>query len=137
MRLMNQVFVALALALMLTLALPVSTAAAPAQSGWCSQWHTVGWGENLFRISLRYGTTVGRIQALNGIVNPHYVQYGQTVCVRGTHPPVRRGFWYTVRRGDTLYSIARRYGVSVWTLASINNLVNPNRIFAGQALWIP
>ena len=44
---------------------------------------------------------------------------------------------YVVKRGDTLYSIARRYGVSVWKLASHNNIRNPNRIYVGQVICIP
>ena len=44
---------------------------------------------------------------------------------------------YTVRRGDTLYSIARRYRISALTLMRINQLSNPNRIYIGQRLLIP
>jgi LysM repeat protein len=44
---------------------------------------------------------------------------------------------YVVKRGDTLYSIARRYGVSMWKLASYNHIRNPNRIYVGQVLYIP
>ncbi|HIC90109.1 MAG TPA: LysM peptidoglycan-binding domain-containing protein [Anaerolineae bacterium] len=47
------------------------------------------------------------------------------------------GFWYTVRYGDTLYAIALRFGVSVWTLARVNHIWNINRIYAGQRLFIP
>jgi LysM repeat protein len=36
-----------------------------------------------------------------------------------------------------LFSIGRRYGVSPWAIASANGLANPNRIYAGQSLWIP
>jgi LysM repeat protein len=42
-----------------------------------------------------------------------------------------------VRWGETLTSIARRYGTTVWTLAQINNLPNPNVIYAGQRLRLP
>jgi len=43
---------------------------------------------------------------------------------------------YIVHRGDTLSSIAWRYGVSVWQLASWNNIRNINCIYAGQRLVI-
>lgn len=44
---------------------------------------------------------------------------------------------YTVEKGDTLYSISRKYGVSVAELSKVNNLKNDNVIFAGQKLSIP
>lgn len=44
---------------------------------------------------------------------------------------------YTVSRGDTLYGIARKFGVSVKDIIDINQLVNTNRLMIGQALIIP
>jgi LysM repeat protein len=44
---------------------------------------------------------------------------------------------HVVQRGETLYSIARRYGVDVWSIARANAIVNPNRIYVGQRLTIP
>ena len=44
--------------------------------------------------------------------------------------------YYRVHRGDTLYSIGRRNGVSVWQLASWNHIRNVNCIYAGQVLVI-
>lgn len=44
---------------------------------------------------------------------------------------------YVVRRGDTLYSVARRYGTTVNALRQANSLPNPNRIYVGQRLVIP
>ncbi|MBN1954731.1 MAG: LysM peptidoglycan-binding domain-containing protein [Anaerolineae bacterium] len=44
---------------------------------------------------------------------------------------------YTVVAGDTLYSIARRFNVSVAAIQEANGLANPNSIQAGQVLIIP
>ena len=44
---------------------------------------------------------------------------------------------HMVRPGETLFSIGRRYGVNPWYIASANHLYNPNRIYAGQCLYIP
>ena len=44
---------------------------------------------------------------------------------------------YTVEKGDTLYSISRKYGVSVAELSRANKLKDDNFIFAGQKLSIP
>ena len=46
-------------------------------------------------------------------------------------------FLYLVRRGDTLSSLARRFGTTVSAIAAANGLVNPNLIFAGRFLLIP
>lgn len=47
------------------------------------------------------------------------------------------GTVYTVQRGDTLYSIARKFGVTPQDLQSLNAITTPDRIFAGQRLSIP
>jgi LysM repeat protein len=47
------------------------------------------------------------------------------------------GSTYIVQRGDTLYRIATRCGVTLDALASRNNILNRNRIFTGQRLIIP
>lgn len=45
--------------------------------------------------------------------------------------------YHMVRVGETLSSIGRSYGVSAWAIASANHLRNPNKIYAGQWLYIP
>lgn len=44
---------------------------------------------------------------------------------------------HVVQRGETLFSIARQYGVSVDAIVQANNITNPNRIHAGTPLLIP
>ncbi|GMK43494.1 2',3'-cyclic-nucleotide 2'-phosphodiesterase [Paenibacillus glycanilyticus] len=44
---------------------------------------------------------------------------------------------YTVKKGDTLWEIARKYGTTWQQLAKYNKLKNPNRIYVGQKLLIP
>ncbi len=46
-------------------------------------------------------------------------------------------FPHTVATGETLYSIARRYNVTVFEISNRNNITNPNLIFSGQILQIP
>ncbi len=76
--------------LVLALALPLAALAAPApapsaQSCGPGVVHTVQWGENVFRISLRYGTTVGAITVANGLANPNVVYAGQTLLIPCPH----------------------------------------------------
>jgi len=44
---------------------------------------------------------------------------------------------YVVQAGDTIYSIARQFGITPDAIIAANNLVNPNRIDVGQTLIIP
>ncbi len=44
---------------------------------------------------------------------------------------------YVVQRGDTLYSLARRFGTTVDALMRFNNITNSNQIYIGQRLRVP
>ena len=52
-------------------------------------------------------------------------------------PAVYGDTWHRVVWGQTLSSIGRYYNVSPWAIASANGIANPNRIYAGQWLYIP
>ena len=55
-------------------------------------------------------------------------------------PQIRSpGKWiyHRVRRGETLSQIAAYYGVDVYELAILNRILNPDKIFPGQVLYIP
>jgi LysM repeat protein len=67
----------------------VMVADVEAQTGGCSTTHIVQRGENLYRIALRYQTTVADLQARNNIGNPNRIYAGQRLCVAGGFvPPV-------------------------------------------------
>ena len=44
---------------------------------------------------------------------------------------------YTVKAGDTLFDIAKAYGIPLEELAKTNRISNPNRIFVNEVLQIP
>jgi LysM repeat protein len=120
-------------------AVPTAPAAAPTAvpptSG--TIYHTVQAGENLYRIAQRYGTTVEAIMAANGITDARSLKVGQVLLI-----PVGGGGTtgtgaYVVQPGDTLYSIAKRFGTTVETLAALNGLAPPYTIKVGQTLVIP
>jgi LysM repeat protein len=103
--------------------------------------HVVQPGQNLFRIALRYRTTINAIARLNGITNTRLIRVGQRLrvrtCLRGQsdHAPAAMGAAYTVRPDDTLSRIALRHGVSVAQIMTVNGLRAPF-IVAGQILII-
>jgi LysM repeat protein len=137
---------------------PVAVQAAPSAEGTAQSQtvHVVQPGENLFRISLRYGTTVDAIMAANGLTSPDMVYVGQSLRIPGEGAPASSnsssstnspssntvgtlpaGGTHTVGWGDTLTNIARRYGVSVDALVRANQLSSPHTIYRGQQLLIP
>lgn len=60
-----------------------------------------------------------------------------TTSVGYAAPPAYGPAYHRVSRGETLFSIGRRYGVNPYAIARANHLPNPNRIYAGQVLRIP
>ena len=122
--------------LVLALLLPLGAQTVSASS--TSLIHVVRPGENLYRIALRYGTTVRAIAAANHISNPSLIYVGQRLVIpTGGATPPPGSCTYVVRRGDTLYSIARHFGVSLATLVRVNHIANPSLIYVGQRLTIP
>ena len=103
--------------------------------------HVVQRGETLSSIARRYGVSASALASANGVSDPRSLRAGQrlripaggAVAARSTPPPMRT---YTVRRGDTLSSIARRHGVTVGELVAANELPD-SRIRAGQRLRVP
>ena len=100
--------------------------------------HVVQPGENLFRIALKYGTTVEAIAATNGIVNPNVVYVGQQLTIpQGSVTPGPGVRYHVVQPGETLSGIAMRYGTTPWAIAAANGIANINYVYAGQTLRIP
>jgi LysM repeat protein len=95
-------------------------------------------GDTLYSIARRFGTTVEAVQRANAIVNPTYISVGQRLVIpEGSTAPAAGGTTYTVQPGDTLYSIAAKFGKNVWDIVVANNLSEPYWIFVGQVLTIP
>ena len=108
--------------------------------------HTVQPGETLYRIALQYGVSADQIAAANGLADPSLIYPGQALIIpvaneAGSSPtPADRSSgasMHLVQAGETLVSIARRYGVSEQDLAAANQLQNGNLIYVGQHLIIP
>jgi len=124
------------LAVLLSSSLPAWGAPLPASQ----TVHIVRWGENLNMIARQYGTTVNAIVQANGLSNPNYIYVGQrlVIPVDGAPPPVPpSGTTYTIRVGDSLTSIAQRFGTTIRALMDANAISNPNLIYVGQVLRIP
>lgn len=105
--------------------------------------YVVRWGDTLSGIARRFGVSLHALAQANGLSVHSYVYVGQRLRIPDgaastPSPPSSSGRRvYIVQRGDTLSGIASRFGVSVSTLARVNNIRNPSRIYVGQRLIIP
>ena len=78
----------------------------------------------------------GRVPGIEGNVDLDRFT-GAVLLTADPVPPPAPQETYTVRRGDTLWAIARRYGTTVAALAAENGIADPSRIYPGQVLRLP
>lgn len=106
--------------------------------------YTVQRGNTLSQIASAYGVTVEHIVELNNIQDPNLIYPNEKLRITESENtnlnPISqsssRDYTYIVQRGDTLWKIARQYGVSVRYIVRLNGITNPNLIFPGRILKI-
>ncbi len=121
----------------------------PEMSPWCPPrkayvYHRVRKGETLSLIAMKYHTTVRQITRTNHLHTCHLIRIGQKLRI-----PLRGqtmfASWggrtksdgtYVVKRGDSLWLIARRFGVTQRAVMAENGLLS-TRLYQGQVLRIP
>jgi len=96
--------------------------------------HVVAKGETLSCIAARYQLSVGRLVAINALVNPHRLRIGQRILLAEVPAPPRQ---HRVQSGENLWVIAEHYGVRVASIIEFNSLAAPNQLRIGQVLNIP
>jgi membrane-bound lytic murein transglycosylase D len=103
--------------------------------------HVVRQGDSLFNIAKRYGTTTEDIQRLNKM-RTTALTVGQVLKVptpppsSKPEPPKSTRSYYSVRNGDTIYSIAKKHKMPVDRLLALNKLTATSKLLAGQKLVI-
>ena len=122
-------------------------------------YHTVREGETLYCIARAYGVDPLAIANANGVVNPNLVFPGMVLAIPNVPRSLPSGrtcpcqfaggagasagaasgcrWQHPVVRGQNLFRISLRYGVSMSAIAQANGISNPNLIYAGQTLCIP
>jgi LysM repeat protein len=134
--------------LRLAAASPEPAASSPTPMGSAPIVHVVRAGEHLTGIAHRYGTTIAAIVTTNRLKNPSYVRVGQrlTIPVSGAAADApasaatasaAAAVVHVVIAGESLTSIAHRYGTTVAAIVTTNRLKNPSYVRVGQRLTIP
>lgn len=100
-----------------------------------TQIYVVQYGDTLSQIALEYGTTVENLAAINNIQNVNLIYVGQIIKIPSSGYDMSHRL-YVVRRGDTLWGISRRFGVSIAQIVMLNRIANPNLIYPGNVLRI-
>lgn len=94
-------------------------------------------GDTLSGIARRYGTTVTALTQLNKLSDPDKIYAGNTLKVPENGTGVDSSTqYYTIRPGDTLSEIARRFGTTVSALTRLNGISDPDKIYAGNRIQI-
>ena len=117
-----------------------TTASSSRTAGTTATTHTVKSGDSLYAIAGRYGTSVDRIRKDNNI-SGNNIRVGQVLKISGGKTAVASAAGsgtrtHRVKSGDTLYGIARQYGVTVGAIEEANGLTTTN-LRPGQKLKIP
>lgn len=114
-------------------------------------------GDTLYALAKKHGLSVSEMAVLNGLMEPYQLSVGQKLLLKSKTEPVETADVLQVNkpknmvqtttrvelqeivvaRGDTLYSISRKYSIPVNDLAVMNKLTPPFELSVGQKLRVP
>ena len=92
-------------------------------------------GDTLSKIAKDNNTTISALVSINNIKNTNLIFVGQILNIPTLHCDMSHSL-YVVKRGDTLWGISRRFGVSIADIVMLNRISNPNLIYPGNVLRI-
>ena len=93
-------------------------------------------GDNIATIAKKYNISIVDLINQNNLENVYYLEPGLELIIPEEKAPL--GFThYTVKKGDNLYEIAKRYNISVKDLSELNGLEINEYIYPEQRLLVP
>jgi lysozyme len=103
-------------------------------------------GDTLWDIARAFSTSTSELRRLNYLGNSSRIYVGQVLRIPGNYASSRKSsptvakttgtVTHKVKRGDTLWDIARKYGTTTAKLRRLNNLSRSSRIYVGQSLYV-
>jgi len=99
--------------------------------------HKVTKGDTLWSITKQYNISLESILALNNIKDKDTLSIGQIVKIYQDNLPAADYTMYVVKKGESLWSIAQKYNLSVNLIFATNNIANSELISIGQEMKIP
>lgn len=108
----------------------------PAKREYETRVYIVKSGDTLSKIAQKFNTTVSVLATDNNIQNVNLIYPGQQIRIKDDCKHDCGHTIYTVRRGDTLWSIARRYNTSIANIVRLNRIQNASLIYPGQMFRI-
>lgn len=113
-----------------------------------AQSYTIQPGDTLYRIAANYGVSVDAIAAQNNIANVNLIYVGETLTIPTGDPAPAAApqsaasptplSTYTLKSGDTLWSVAATHGTTVRALMDVNpSITDPNQVYLGALINLP
>lgn len=92
-------------------------------------------GDTIETIANQFQTEIEKLLELNNMNNASFLRVGEEIIVPQTSKQYFE--YYTIKKGDNLYAISRRYNINPELLASLNGLNSADYIYPGQVILIP
>jgi membrane-bound lytic murein transglycosylase D len=90
-------------------------------------------GDSLYQIASSFNTSVAEVKRRNNL-SSNTLQVGQKLTIQSGN--LSGASQYTVKSGDTPYEIARKFGMNLSVLLTLNGLNSRSKIYPGQKLWV-
>ncbi|MDR1570463.1 MAG: LysM peptidoglycan-binding domain-containing protein [Oscillospiraceae bacterium] len=97
-------------------------------------------GDTLFAIAKRNSIPINDLLVANPGIVPEKMSAGQAICIPGgggVSPFCANGAPYSIRKGDTLYAIAIRFGIPLARVLEANPDINPEKLIEGDLICLP
>lgn len=94
-------------------------------------------GDTLTSIANKYGIPINDLSSINGIMMGTNLNPGDYIVVPKMDNDNLYFTRYTIKNGDTMYSIARRYNIDPKYLLRLNGLNENDTIYSGDYIFVP